>query len=529
MDTVAGSLRPVTAPLAGVSRALLLSESDAEGVAEALAVVPGPATGPDTLAIEPAAFASPPAPEPLGVRLDRRLALPLDRLGPALATVTRPFLAALLRRLTLRDAARYYAAAHAGRTAFAPGGRVPYAGRVFDAREIEAVVDAGLEFFLTAGRHAARFEAAFAERLGVRHALLVNSGSSANLLALTALLAPELGDRRLKPGDEVLTVAAGFPTTLAPILQNGLMPVFVDVGLGDYNALPDRLAAAIGPRTRAVVLPHTLGLPFDLDAVLALVRRHDLWLVEDACDALGARYRGRPVGAFGHLATFSFYPAHHITLGEGGCVATHDDTLATVVRSLRDWGRDCVCQGGQDNTCGRRFTGRFGTLPAGYDHKYVYGRLGYNLKATDLQAAIGCAQLEKLDGFIARRRDNFARLYALLEPFGDRLILPRATPHADPAWFAFALTVRTEAGFDRGDLIRFLEAERIETRPLFGGNLLRHPAFLDIPCRVAGGLANTDLIADRTFFVGVYPGLEDGHLRHIGETVARFLRGARAP
>jgi CDP-6-deoxy-D-xylo-4-hexulose-3-dehydrase len=401
-----------------------------------------------------------------------------------------------------------------------------YAGRVFDADEMCNLVDASLDFFLTANRYAEQFEADFADYLGLSDALLVNSGSSANLVALTALTSPKLGDRRLKPGDEVVTVAAGFPTTLAPILQNHLVPVFVDVTLGDYTADPDQLRAAIGPRTRAIMMAHTLGVPFDLDVVMDLARQHELWVVEDNCDALGSRYRGRLTGTFGHLATISFYPAHHITMGEGGCVVTDDDLLGRIARSFRDWGRDCYCAGGESNTCGTRFSQQFGTLPHGFDHKYVYSHVGYNLKVTDMQAAIGCAQLAKLDRFIAARRANFDRLTAALAPYEDRLLLPKAAGHAEPSWFGFVITVRDGAGFTRADIVRFLEANRIETRSLFAGNLLRHPAFQDIPHRIVRDLANTDTVMNDTFFVGVYPGLDAARLDHMIETFARFMKGA---
>jgi CDP-6-deoxy-D-xylo-4-hexulose-3-dehydrase len=421
----------------------------------------------------------------------------------------------------------YHRAQFSTRT-FVPGtDLVHYAGRVFDDEELCNLVDASLDFFLTANRYADRFEADFSEYLGVADALLVNSGSSANLLALTTLTSPKLGARRLKPGDEVVTVAAGFPTTLSPILQNNLVPVFVDINLGDYTADPDQLRDAIGPRTRAIMMAHTLGVPFDLDVVSDLAKKHDLWVVEDNCDALGSRYRGRLTGTIGHLGTMSFYPAHHITMGEGGCVVTNDEQLGRIARSFRDWGRDCYCAGGESNTCGTRFSQQFGTLPAGYDHKYVYSHIGYNLKVTDMQAAIGCAQLGKLERFIARRRANFDRLMDALRPYEDRLILPKALAHSEPSWFGFVITVRESAGFSRADLVGFLEAHRIETRSLFAGNLLRHPAFQDIPRRVVRDLVNTDAVMNRTFFIGVYPGLDEARLEHMAAVFARFMRGER--
>jgi len=402
---------------------------------------------------------------------------------------------------------------------------VHYAGRVFDAEEIVNLVDAGLDFYLTANRYAERFESEFAEYLGLSNAALVNSGSSANLVALTTLTSPKLKDRRLNPGDEVITTACGFPTTLNPILQNQLIPVFVDVNLGDYTAIPERLAAAIGPKTKAIMMAHTMGVPFHLDAVMDLVKKHNLWLIEDNCDALGSTYTSRLTGTFGHLSTFSFYPAHHITLGEGGCVATDDDDMARIARSVRDWGRDCYCAGGESNTCGKRFSRQFGTLPYGYDHKYVYSHIGYNLKVTDMQAAVGCAQLQKLPQFITRRKENFRELTQILKPYANRLILPKATENSDPSWFGFVITVKDQAGFTRNDLTTFLETNRIETRKLFSGNLLCHPAYQDIPHRISGDLMNTNIVMNNTFFIGVYPGIDDKRLNHIKAVFDRFMAG----
>ena len=404
---------------------------------------------------------------------------------------------------------------------------VHYAGRVFDEQEICNLVDSSLDFFLTANRYAERFEAEFADYLGLSDSLLVNSGSSANLVALTSLTSPKLGKRRLKPGDEVLTVACGFPTTLNPILQNQLIPVLVDVNLGDYTAIPERLTEAVGPKTKAIMMAHTLGVPFDLDAVMDLVKEHDLWLIEDNCDALGSRYRGKLTGTFGHLGTFSFYPAHHITMGEGGCIATNDNDLARIARSIRDWGRDCYCAGGKNNTCGKRFNQQFGTLPFGYDHKYIYSHIGYNLKVTDMQAAIGCAQLQKLEQFIAKRKENFQKLTQILKPCEDRLILPRATENSDPSWFSYVVTVKDQVGFTRNDLTTFLETNRIETRNLFSGNLLCHPAYQNILHRISGDLTNTNLIMNNTFFLGVYPGIDDKRLNHIKTVFDRFIAGER--
>jgi CDP-6-deoxy-D-xylo-4-hexulose-3-dehydrase len=434
---------------------------------------------------------------------------------------------AQLRAEILKLVEAYYQERFAGHT-FTPGAdAVHYAGRVFDAQELINLVDASLDFFLTASRYSDQFEAEFADFFELSNALIVNSGSSANLVAMTVLTSPKLGDRRLNPGDEVLTVAAGFPTTVAPIVQNRLIPVFVDVNLGDYTAIPARLEEAVGPKTRAIVMAHTMGVPFDLDTVMRLAKEHNLWVLEDNCDALGSRYRGQLTGTFGNLSTVSFYPAHHITMGEGGAVLTGDDLLGRIARSIRDWGRDCYCAGGENNTCGKRFSQQFGSLPYGYDHKYVYSHIGYNLKVTDMQAAVGVAQLGKLKDFIARRKLNFQKLYTLLEPYQDRLILPQATPNSDPSWFGFVITVREKSGFTRNELTRFIEANRIETRNLFSGNLLRQPAFMEIEHRVVGDLTNTDIITERTFFIGVYPGIDDSQLDYLGTVFERFMRGER--
>jgi CDP-6-deoxy-D-xylo-4-hexulose-3-dehydrase len=419
--------------------------------------------------------------------------------------------------------AELYATGRAGEP-FVPGETpVHYAGRVFDEREIQAAVAASLDFWLTEGAHAQRFQQDLAEKLGVRETVLVNSGSSANLLAVTALTSPLLKDRRLKPGDEIITAAAGFPTTVNPILQNGLVPVFIDSSTPTYNPRADDIAAAVGPRTRAVFLAHTLGNPIDADAVLEIVRRHDLFLIEDCCDALGSTYRGRQAGTFGILSTFSFYAAHHITLGEGGAVACSDPLLLRILRSLKDWGRDCHCGPGQNNACGRRFTGRHGDLPEGYDHKYVYSHLGYNLKATDIQAAIGVEQLKKLDRFCAARRENYRSWMERFRPLEDRFLLPEATPGSDPAWFAFPLTVREGAGFTRRQITDYLNEKRVETRNLFGGNLLRQPAYLDIPRRVAGELAGADRIMNDAFFIGTYPGIGEAQIDYTMDVLRRFL------
>jgi len=430
----------------------------------------------------------------------------------------------MTRDQILAGVAEYHASAFPERT-FIPGETpVPCAGRTFDSDEMVHLVDSALDFWLTGGRYAVRFEHDFARFVGVRHAVLCNSGSSANLLAVAALTSPRLGDRRLQPGDEVVTVAAAFPTTVFPLVQYGLVPVFVDVDLGTYNAIPDRVAEAITPRTRAIVLAHTLGNPFDLDCIVDLARRHNLWLIEDNCDALGSTWQGRRTGTFGDLATVSFYPAHHITMGEGGCVLTDQPLLKTIVESFRDWGRDCWCATGSDNTCSKRFSRQIGDLPPGYDHKYVYSHAGYNLKLTDMQAAIGVAQLRKLPAFIEARKRNWAHLRESLSGLGEFLILPRAAEDADPSWFGFAVTLREDAPFSRNALVEFLESRRIATRMLFAGNLTCQPAFQGVNYRISGDLANTDAVMRRTFWVGVHPGLTEPMIDWIADSFHQFAR-----
>ena len=410
---------------------------------------------------------------------------------------------------------------------FTPGTTpVPVSGRVFDAQEVATLVEASLDFWLTTGRFAAEFEAKFTAYLGARHAVLCNSGSSANLLAVAALTAPRLGDRRLQPGDEVITVATGFPTTVNPMVQHGLRPVFVDVELGTYNAMVEQVAEAIGPRTRAIMMAHTLGNPFDLDAITALVEAHDLWLIEDNCDALGSEYRGRMTGTFGDLATVSFYPAHQLTMGEGGAVLTPKATTRKLVESFRDWGRDCWCEPGDENTCGRRFDWQLGGLPYGYDHKYTYSHIGYNLKLTDMQAAVGVAQMDKLPGFVEARRRNWAYLRDGSADLERHFVLPCATPGSDPSWFGYCLSVRSDAPFNRHQLVRFLEERKIGTRQLFGGNLRRQPAYQDVDLRVVGTLANADHVAEHSFWLGVYPGLTTTMLDYVLESLHDFVAAA---
>ncbi|HEV3004123.1 MAG TPA: lipopolysaccharide biosynthesis protein RfbH, partial [Pirellulales bacterium] len=419
----------------------------------------------------------------------------------------------------------YHHAQHASGP-FVPGeSKVHYAGRVFDERELVAAVDSVLDLWLTLGPQGDAFERELAEMVGVKHALIVNSGSSANLVAMATLTSSQL-DRPLAPGDEVLTVAAGFPTTVAPIVQHGCVPVFVDVALETANVLVDRLAEAVGPKTRAIVLAHALGNPFDVDGVLDLAGRHDLYLIEDNCDALGSLYRGRRTGTFGHLATQSFYPPHHLTMGEGGAVLTNQGRLRRIAESFRDWGRDCWCASGHDDTCGKRFGWQLGELPKGYDHKYIYSHLGYNLKPLDVQAAIGRVQLQKLDEFVAARRANHARLLRALAPYEEFLVLPQATPHSEPSWFGLLVTVRSDAPFTRAELVRHLESRKIQTRQLFGGNLLRQPAFAGVKHRVVGDLRHTDKIMHDAFFIGVYPGLSTAMLDYVEESFADFFHVA---
>ena len=400
---------------------------------------------------------------------------------------------------------------------------LPVSGKVFDADEMQHLVDSSLDFWLTTGRYAEQFETKFAKVMGMKHALLCNSGSSANLLAVTALTSPRLKKRALKEGDEVITVAAGFPTTVNPILQNRLVPVFVDVQLGTYDASMESIEAAIGPKTKAIVMAHTLGNPFNLDGVMSIAKEHNLFVVEDTCDAVGATYNDKPVGSFGDISTTSFYPAHHITMGEGGCVLVKSAPMKKIVESFRDWGRDCWCPPGNDDTCGRRFDWQLGDLPYGYDHKYVYSHIGYNLKLTDMQAAVGVAQLKKLPDFIEARRHNFNRLYAGLKKFEEVLILPETTPKSNPSWFGFAITVRPGAPFSRLELVQHIESRRIGTRLLFGGNLMRQPAYIGMPHRVVGPLTNANIITDNTFWLGVYPGLNDEMVDFMIATVSEFI------
>ncbi|NLL91889.1 MAG: lipopolysaccharide biosynthesis protein RfbH [Ruminococcaceae bacterium] len=430
-----------------------------------------------------------------------------------------------LRQEILEKVKEYYKEYHEVKNEKFEAGKdlVTFAARVYDEEEMVNLVDASLDFWLTAGRYAKEFEKSFAEYMQNRYALLTNSGSSANLLALTALTSPLLKDKRLKKDDEVITVAAGFPTTINPIVQNGLIPVFVDVEIGTYNIKIDELQEALSEKTRAIMIAHTLGNPFDLSSVMKFAKDNNLYVVEDCCDAVGSIYDGKPVGTFGDISTVSFYPAHHMTMGEGGAVVTSDPILYKAIKSLRDWGRDCFCDPGVNNSCGKRFTGQYGTLPKGYDHKYVYSHVGYNLKVTDMQAAIGVAQLKKLPVFIERRKENFKKLSAGLKKFEEYLILPRATENSDPSWFAFPITLRENCNFTKNEIVAFLEEKKILTRELFAGNITRQPAFEDVEYRIVSELKNTDYIMNNTFFIGVYPGIDERKLNYIIETFESFF------
>ena len=428
-----------------------------------------------------------------------------------------------MRQEILELVGKYYAQAFPKKPFLGGISQIPVSGKVFDGDELTNLVDSSLDFWLTSGRYAHEFEEEFAKVMGVKHAMLCNSGSSANLLAVSALKSDRLGKRALVDGDEVITLAAGFPTTVNPIIQNRLVPVFIDCELGTYDATAEQMQAALSPKTRAIVMAHTLGNPFNLDAVMQIAKENKLFVIEDSCDAVGATYDGKPVGSFGDLSTASFYPAHHVTMGEGGCVQAKTASMRKIVESLRDWGRDCWCPTGEDNTCGRRFDWELGGLPYGYDHKYTYSHIGYNLKLTDMQAAVGVAQLKKLPGFIAARRKNFNRLYQGLKKYEEFLILPETTPKSEPSWFGFLITIRPGSPFGRYDLVQHLESHRIGTRQLFGGNLLAQPAYQNIEHRVSGTLKNSEIISLNTFWIGVYPGLTDEMIDYMIGTLSEFI------
>lgn len=430
-----------------------------------------------------------------------------------------------LRRQILEKVKEYYEQYHKEKNKSFTTGKdmVTFAGRVYNEEEMVNLVDSSLDFWLTTGRYAQEFEIEFAKYMQKKYCLLTTSGSSANLLALTALTSPLLGKKRLKKGDEVITVAAGFPTTINPIIQNGLIPVFVDVEIGTYNIKVDELEKALSDKTKAIMIAHTLGNPFNLDAVTSFAKKNKLFVVEDCCDAVGSLYNGRMVGTFGDIATVSFYPAHHITMGEGGAVLTDNPYLERAIKSFRDWGRDCYCEPGSNDTCGKRFTGQYGTLPKGYDHKYVYSHVGYNLKITDMQAAVGLAQLKKLPDFVNKRKENFKKLYEGLKKVDEYLILPYATENSDPSWFAFPITVKENDRFTKNQIVAHLEKNKILTRQLFAGNVTRQPAYEDVEYRVVGDLKNTDCIMNNTFFIGVYPGIDDVKMKYILKTFESFF------
>lgn len=432
-----------------------------------------------------------------------------------------------LKKKILKEVKKYYQAGK--RQKFVPGqSRVNYAGRVYDEKELVNLVDSALEFWLTTGRYADQFEKRLAKFIGVKYCSLTNSGSSANLLAVAALTSPKLGQRALKKGDEVITVAAGFPTTIAPILQNGCVPVFVDVSLPSYNVDCALLEKAVTKKTKAIILAHTLGNPFDIDKVKNICRKHNLWLIEDNCDSLGSKYKGKYTGTFGDIATCSFYPPHHMTMGEGGALLTNSLQLKRLIESFRDWGRDCWCPSGKDDSCKKRFKWQLGELPYGYDHKYIYSHFGYNLKVTDLQAAIGCAQLDKLPGFIAARKKNYRYLRKALDKFSDKLIFSQPLSKSDPSWFGFLITVKSDAGFSREEMVNYLEDKKVQTRMLFAGNMLRHPAFDEMRkskngYRIVGKLKTTDMIMNNTFWVGVYPGMSKEKMDYMISVITSFM------
>ena len=461
------------------------------------------------------------------IRCDKLITINPDRIARNnVALLKKSKISEVLRKIANISVKGFYSEIHNG-SPFIPGkSRVNYAGRVFDEKEICNAVNASLDFWLTEGHYSEEFTEKIAEFLGVEHILLTNSGSSANLLAFSALTSEKLGDKRLKPGDEVIAVAAGFPATVTPIIQHGLVPVFVDVKIPTYNIDVEMMRKAITPKTRCIFIAHTLGNPFNIDAVMRIAKEHDLWVIEDNCDAFGSEYKGKKTGSFAHLSTISFYPAHHITTGEGGAICTNDPQLAQLVRAFRDWGRDCYCSGGENNTCGKRFSQLFGNLPYGFDHKYVYSEIGYNLKMTDIQAAIGVAQIDKLTLFCDKRKTNFHEWVRIFTKYSDYFVLPEATEGSDPAWFAFIVTLKETAPFSRDEITAHLNARLIETRNLFAGNITKQPGFIGKNWRIADNLENTNYIMNNTFFLGTYPGLTSEMFSYCEEVIDNFIKSS---
>lgn len=472
---------------------------------------------------------------PALIRIHKQAIIDRTLIIGKIASLKNSVVSEIIKRITFEQVSLFYNKIHRPLQygPFQPeASRINYAGRIFDEKEMINLVDSALDFWLTAGKYSDEFEKRFAEFIGVKYCSLCNSGSSANLLAFMALTSPKLGDRRIKKGDEVITVAAGFPTTITPIIQYGVVPVFVDITLPTYNIDCSQLDAALSEKTKAIMIAHTLGNPFDIKTVKEFCQKHNLWLIEDNCDALGSRYfydgQWRYTGTFGDIATSSFYPPHHITMGEGGAVYTNDLQLHRIINSIRDWGRDCWCPSGHDNTCKKRFGWQLGELPYGYDHKYIYSHFGYNLKVTDMQAAIGCAQLEKLPSFIEARKRNWRMLREGISDLEDKFILPEPTPNSDPSWFGFILTVREDAGFTREEIVQHLEANGIQTRMLFSGNIIKHPCFDEMRqsktgYKVVGELRNTDKIMRDAFWLGVYPGLTETHVGFMLEKLTSFI------
>jgi len=473
-------------------------------------------------------FAKSSLPRESFLHMDKSVLLDKSVFTEEVAEMTSSFMDSVVREMIKGKSKLYYEKFHKPiqHKEFIHGqDHIPYAGRVYDDKEMISLVDASLDFWLTAGRYAKQFEEELAKFLGVKYCLLTNSGSSANLLAISALTSPKLGDRRLKPGDEIITTACGFPTTVNPIIQNNLIPVFIDVDLGTYNIRADNIEEAITEKTKATFIPHTLGNPAELDKIMEIVKKYDLWFIEDNSDALGSKYNGKYTGTFGHISTYSFYPAHHITMGEGGAVLTNDPLLKRIIASFRDWGRDCWCEPGHDNTCGKRFGWQLGKLPFGYDHKYIYSHIGYNLKITDMQAAIGVEQLKKLQGFIEKRKENFGMLYDELRKYEKWFVLPEATEKSEPSWFGFSLLVKEDAPFTRAEIVNYLEENKIATRMLFGGNLIKQPAYENVRYRVVNSLENTDLVMNNLFWIGVYPGITEEKRNYVIKIMEEFLEG----